>query len=44
MGIYPMAISRSEHDKFPWGRIKMLQVIPLVYKDPKELKAIVKES
>ena len=22
MGIYPMAISQSEHDKFPWGRIK----------------------
>ena len=21
MGIYPMAISQSEHDKFPWGRI-----------------------
>ena len=23
MGIYPMAISQSEHDKFPWGRIKL---------------------
>ena len=21
MRIYPMAISQSEHDKFPWGRI-----------------------
>ena len=21
MGIYPMAISQSEHNKFPWGRI-----------------------
>ena len=24
MGIYPMAISQSEQDKFPWGRIMLI--------------------
>ena len=30
MGIYPMAISQSEHDKFPWGRIRIIIIWELI--------------